>query len=87
MESLANDRLTDRLAEEFDKAMFDDYNLRAALAEETLESWEYYLFCKEDGELDLEHIYGKIEEQFFNSEASCFDIRELAKKAYPKLEI
>jgi hypothetical protein len=48
---------------------------------------EHYLYCKEGLELDYDHIYGKIEEQFFNSEASCFDIRELAKKAYPKLEI
>jgi hypothetical protein len=87
MESLANDRLIDRLVDEFDIAIGDNYDLCNALAFATMDRVEHYLYCKDGGELDYDYIYDHIEQAFFNSDSSCFDIRELAKKAFPKLDI
>ena len=84
MSNDVNTRLEERLIEEFDIAMCDDNELRGKIAYVTLQSYDWYRFCKEDAWdlLDLESVYEKILEAFNNCEGSTFDIRALATKAY-----
>lgn len=86
MSNLENNKLFDRLGEEFDSALWIDSVLNDKLAEIYLEPPEYMLHCQ-DGDnsyLDayLDDIYEKVKEAFINCEGSTFDIRALVEKAY-----
>lgn len=86
MSCLENNILEERLAEAFEVAMIDDYELQNELACIFLNSSDHYLYCKED-DRDLLHnyedeIYEELEECFFEKEEACFDIRELASEVF-----
>lgn len=86
MSCLENNILKEKLADCFEIAMVDDYELQNELASLFLEGLDHYLYCKENAR-DLLHsyedeIYEKIEECFFNHDEACFDIRHLAEEAF-----
>ncbi len=87
MSTLENTAAEERLYEEYGIALCVDNELQNSLAYETLDSANYYLFCKEDAwdKVDWDAIWDKVLEEFYNCEGTCYNIRELCKKAYPNM--
>jgi len=89
MSTLENTVLEEKLYEEYGMALCVDNELQNALAYYTLDSLDYYLFCKEDAwdKVDWDAIWEKVLVEFYNCEGTCFNIRALCHKAYPTLKI
>ena len=84
MSTLENDKIVEALYERFEIAICDDKELQHHIAYQTLNSGDYYMFCKEDAwdKVDWDHVWVKVLEKFFDLEGRVYDIRYLCHKAF-----
>lgn len=84
MSTLENTGCEERLCEAFEIAICDDRDLQGHIAYQTLNSIDYYLFCKEDAwdKVDWDDVWTKVLEQFYAMEGKCYDIGYLCEMAF-----